>query len=141
MVLEIDLHNLLHFLTLRADAHAQWEIQAYARVMAGMVKRVAPLNFEAWIDYQVRGDRLSGGELAALERLIEVTEDGVQARDGVQLGAGDMTELGLSGREIRELQSKLQPVEVPNFELDLSTMRSADDVAAEMQEAVPTPPE
>jgi thymidylate synthase (FAD) len=44
---KIDLHNLLHFLTLRVDAHAQWEIQEYGRVMAGMLKRVAPLSYEA----------------------------------------------------------------------------------------------
>ena len=38
---KIDLHNLLHFLKLRVDHHAQWEIQEYGRVMAGMLKRVA----------------------------------------------------------------------------------------------------
>ncbi|MDH3298526.1 MAG: FAD-dependent thymidylate synthase, partial [Gemmatimonadota bacterium] len=41
---KIDLHNLLHFLRLRADPHAQWEIQEYGRVMAGMLARVAPLT-------------------------------------------------------------------------------------------------
>jgi thymidylate synthase (FAD) len=50
---KIDLHNLLHFLTLRVDAHAQWEIQEFGRVMAGMLKRVAPLKYEDWIDYDV----------------------------------------------------------------------------------------
>ena len=138
---KIDLHNLLHFLTLRADPHAQWEIQAYARVMAGMVKRVAPLSFEAWVDYQVMGDRLSRGELSALASLVDVTEDGVSARDGARLGADDLGAFGLSGREMRELQAKLKPEDVPDFELDLSTMRNADDVAAEMQKAVPNPPD
>src|SRR4029450_6713162 len=56
---KIDLHNLLHFLTLRVDPRAQWEIQEYGKVMAGMLKRVAPLSYEAWIDYDVRGARLS----------------------------------------------------------------------------------
>src|SRR5262245_22660224 len=42
---KIDLHNLLHFLSLRADKHAQYEILAFARVIGGMVKRVAPLSF------------------------------------------------------------------------------------------------
>ena len=60
---KIDLHNLLHFLTLRVDAHAQWEIQEYGRVMAGMLKRVAPLSYEAWIDYDVCGAHLSRAEL------------------------------------------------------------------------------
>jgi thymidylate synthase (FAD) len=135
---KIDLHNLLHFLTLRADPHAQWEIQEYARVMAGMVKRVAPLSFEAWLDYQVMGDRLSRGEILALSRLVAVDGEGLRARDGEGLSREALADLGLSGREIRELQEKLRPGAVPDYELDLSTMREAETVAAEMYEAVPT---
>ena len=67
---KIDLHNLLHFLTLRVDAHAQWEIQEYGRVMAGMLKRVAPLSYEAWIDYDVCGAHLWRAELEALRTLV-----------------------------------------------------------------------
>src|SRR5262249_18189251 len=66
---KIDLHNLLHFLTLRVDPHAQWEIQAFGQVMAGMLKRVAPLSYEAWIDYDVRGTHLSRMDLEALRAL------------------------------------------------------------------------
>src|SRR5438128_1055050 len=63
---KIDLHNLFHFLSVRVDAHAQLETRAYARVMAGMLKRVAPLSFEAWLDYEYGGAHLSRGELAGL---------------------------------------------------------------------------
>jgi len=134
---KIDLHNLLHFLTLRVDDHAQWEIQEYGRVMAGMVKRVAPLSYEAWVDYQVMGDKLSGGEIAALSRLLSADGDGVSARDGAALTNADLAGLGLSGREIRELKEKLVPREVPDYELDLTTMRDPRDVAADMDKAVP----
>ncbi|MDE2652395.1 MAG: FAD-dependent thymidylate synthase [Gemmatimonadota bacterium] len=134
---KIDLHNLLHFLTLRVDDHAQWEIQEYGRVMAGMVKRVAPLSYEAWIDYQVMGDRLSGGEIEALSRLVTGDGDGIAARAGAGLTNAELGALGLSGREIRELKAKLEPREVPDYELDLATMRAPEDVAAEMLEAVP----
>ncbi len=134
---KIDLHNLLHFLTLRVDDHAQWEIQEYGRVMAGMVKRVAPLSYEAWVDYQVMGDKLSGGEIAALSRLLSADGDGVSVRDGTTLTNADLAGLGLSGREIRELKGKLEPREVPDYELDLATMRDPQDVAAEMDKAVP----
>ncbi len=134
---KIDLHNLLHFLTLRVDDHAQWEIQEYGRVMAGMVKRVAPLSYEAWVDYQVMGDRLSGGEIEALSRLVAVDGDGIAARAGAGLTDAELGALGLSGREIRELKAKLEPREVPEYELDLATMRAPEDVAAEMLEAVP----
>ncbi len=134
---KIDLHNLLHFLTLRVDDHAQWEIQEYGRVMAGMVKRVAPLSYEAWIDYQVMGDKLTGGEIAALSRLVAADDDGVAARPGAKLANAELAGLGLSGREIRELKEKLEPREVPDYELDLTTMRDPEAVAAEMYEAVP----
>ena len=134
---KIDLHNLLHFLTLRVDDHAQWEIQEYGRVMAGMVKRVAPLSYEAWIDYQVMGDKLTGAEIAALSRLVAADGDGVCARDGAALTNAELAGLGLSGREIRELKEKLVPREVPNYDLDLTQMRDPQEVAAEMDRAVP----
>ena len=135
---KINLHNLFHFLTLRADPHAQWEIQEFARVMAGMLKRVAPLSYEAWIDYNVGAHSMSRAEMAALRRLLEADVDGIRPREGVvALDPGGLKELGLSGRELRELVDKLQSADVPDYELDLSTMRRAEDVAAELEEAVP----
>src|SRR5262249_53543699 len=79
---KIDLHNLLHFLSLRVDPHAQYEIRAFAVVMAGMLQRVAPLTFEAWIDYDVAGTTFSRGELAALQRLVRVRDGGLEAAGG-----------------------------------------------------------
>jgi thymidylate synthase (FAD) len=136
---KIDLHNLLHFLSLRADPHAQWEIQAYARVMAGMVKRVAPLSFEAWADYDLAGEVMSRGELEALRHLLEPRgEDGVATRaESERLDGPALAALGLSGREIEEFRQKLRPRAVPDFQLDLAEMRSAESVAAEMEQAVP----
>ena len=135
---KINLHNLFHFLTLRADPHAQWEIQEFARVMAGMLKRVAPLSYEAWIDYNVCAHSMSRAEMAALRRLLEADVDGIRPREGVAaLDPEGLKELGLSGRELRELVDKLQSADVPDYELDLSTMRRAEDVAAELEEAVP----
>src|SRR5947208_2755829 len=69
---KIDLHNLFHFLTVRVDPHTQHEIRVFARVIAGMLKRVAPLSFEAWLDYEFRGAHLSRGELEAMRRLVRV---------------------------------------------------------------------
>ena len=59
---KIDLHNLLHFLSLRVDPRAQWEIQEFARAIAGMVKRVAPLSYEAWVDYDLESRPLTRAE-------------------------------------------------------------------------------
>jgi thymidylate synthase (FAD) len=134
---KINLHNLFHFLRLRADSHAQWEIQEYARVMAGMMKRVAPLSFEAWIDYNVCAHPMSRAELDALRRVLEADESGLRAREGANLDMDTLKELGLSAREAHELIDKLQPREVPDFELDLSRMRTAQEVGEKMLEAVP----
>jgi thymidylate synthase (FAD) len=135
---KIDLHNLLHFLGVRADPHAQYEIRAYARVMAGMLKRVAPLSFEAWVDYEHSGAELSRGELEAIRRLVEARDGAIAARSGARLTSTDLGALGLSKREIEELLAKVAsspPAE--DFELDLSAARPAEDFAREMEAAVP----
>ena len=136
---KIDLHNLFHFLTLRDDPHAQWEIQAFARVMAGMLKRVAPLSYEAWIDYNVCGQVMSRGDILALKELVEAGEDGIRVRQDAE-GVVDrekLQEFGLSVREVRELIAKLEPVKRPDHDLDLADMRKAEDVAEELGAAVP----
>jgi thymidylate synthase (FAD) len=138
---KIDLHNLLHFLRLRVDPHAQYEIRAFARVMAGMLKRVAPLAFEAWVDYDLAGASLSRGELGALRRLVTVTDDGVAARAGARVSGADLERLGLSRREVDELREKLGDDAargcVEDFELDLAAARPAEHFARLMEEAVP----
>ncbi|RMH19544.1 MAG: FAD-dependent thymidylate synthase [Gemmatimonadetes bacterium] len=135
---KIDLHNLFHFLSLRADPHAQWEIQAFARVMAGMVKRVAPLSFEAWLDYEFAGVHLSRGEVEALARLVRTGDESLTPAEGAEtLDAEALKACGLSGREIAELEAKLTPRPVPDFDLDLSAMRTAEEVGREMAAAVP----
>ena len=48
---KIDLHNLFHFLKLRTDPHAQWEIQQYAVAIESIVKEKFPIAYNAWVDY------------------------------------------------------------------------------------------
>ena len=137
---KIDLHNLFHFLTLRDDAHAQWEIQAFARVMAGMLKRVAPLSYEAWIDYNVCGQALSRSDILILSQFVNGGDHGIKARDTEQtFSKKALQEFGLSTREAEELITKLEPTEKPSHDLDLSLMRTAEDIAKDLGEAVPRP--
>jgi thymidylate synthase (FAD) len=63
---KIDLHNLLHFLRLRLDPHAQWEIRQYAEVMAQVVRAGFPAVWEAFEDFKLNALTLSGPEVAAL---------------------------------------------------------------------------
>ena len=135
---KIDLHNLLHFLSLRVDPRAQWEIQQFAGVIAAMVKRVAPLSYEAWIDYDLVAEPVTRVEREVLSRLVRGSDDGLGVRDGAGVSTEEMKEMGLSPREIRELVEKVSAPDHPDFELDLSTMRSADQMAEAMYEAVPS---
>jgi len=133
---KIDLHNLLHFLTLRVDAHAQWEIQEFGRVMAGMLKRVAPLSYEAWIDYDVRGAHVSRAELDALRALVKVEGEDLAASGRLDKAA--LAEHGLANREIEELLGKLRPpAAVPDFQLDVSKALPPEHFAERFAAAVP----
>jgi len=134
---KIDLHNLLHFLSLRVDPRAQWEIQQFARVIAGIVKRVAPLSYEAWVDYDLQAEPVTRVEREMLSRLVAGDDDAIVSREGARVSADEMKAAGLSPREIRELIEKLRAPERPDFELDLSKMESADAMSAKMYEAVP----
>jgi thymidylate synthase (FAD) len=91
---KIDLHNLLHFLSLRADDHAQFEIRAYADVMLDTLKRWVPITFEAFMDYRMGGVNLSAQGLEVVRRLI--------AGEAVE-----RADVGLSAREWRELMASL----------------------------------
>jgi len=65
-----DLHNLLHFIGLRSDGHAQYEIRVFSDAMATYVKQVAPFAWEAYQDYVVNGMRFSKIEQSILERKL-----------------------------------------------------------------------
>ncbi len=63
-----DLHNLLHFIGLRSDSHAQYEIRVFSDAMAESVKKVTPFAWEAYQDYVVHGMRFSRIEQSLLEK-------------------------------------------------------------------------
>jgi thymidylate synthase ThyX len=113
---KIDLHNLLHFLFLRLDEHAQWEIRQYAEVMAKMVEAVCPAAWEAFCDYRKEAVRLSLPEQEVLrglaEQFLRVLDE--QFHSGVSPSLPDATEgdktrlnTRLNQREVGELRRKL----------------------------------
>ncbi len=69
-VWKINLHNLLHFLKLRTDPHAQREIVAYADVIAELVNYHFPITFRAWVDYSQEAYNCSRMEVALIKRLL-----------------------------------------------------------------------
>ncbi|MGH2449914.1 MAG: FAD-dependent thymidylate synthase [Candidatus Limnocylindria bacterium] len=85
-----DLHNLLHFLMLRADPHAQYEIRAYADALLDVVKQWTPLTHAAFVDYRLGAFELSAKALAVVRRLLE----GEQVeRDSSGMSPGEWREL------------------------------------------------
>jgi thymidylate synthase (FAD) len=66
-----DLHNLFHFLRLRADSHAQYEIRVYAEAIAACVKDWVPLAFGAFEDYRMGGATLSAKAISVLKRQLK----------------------------------------------------------------------
>jgi thymidylate synthase (FAD) len=89
-----DLHNLFHFLRLRADAHAQYEIRVYAEAMLETVKAWVPLSYAAFKDYRLGAVTFSANMLAVLRRML----------------AGEVVEQpasGLSKREWAEMMAAL----------------------------------
>jgi thymidylate synthase (FAD) len=91
---KIDLHNLFHFLNVRADAHAQYEIRVYAEMMLDLVAKWVPLAHSAFMDYRVGGAEISAKGLAVLRRMLA----------GETVGE---TDSNMSAREWRELMEML----------------------------------
>ena len=91
---KIDLHNLLHFVNLRADSHAQWEIQEYARIMLNILQLWVPLVTKAFINYRTGGAHLSEEGVSVVRMLLA----------GEQI---DPENLKMSPREWRELKNLL----------------------------------
>ena len=93
---KIDLHNLLHFLSLRMHPHAQYEIRVYGEAIASFVEAWVPAAWEAFVDYRLHGAFLSRASVDVVRRMI----------------AGEQVEQkgsGMSPREWRELMTVLKP--------------------------------
>ncbi|MFL1780675.1 FAD-dependent thymidylate synthase [Candidatus Hepatincolaceae symbiont of Richtersius coronifer] len=71
---KINLHNLLHFLKLRADYHAQYEIREYAIKILEVVKLWVPVTYQAFLDYSLNAKLFSQQEVALIKHLIEGKE-------------------------------------------------------------------
>ncbi|MFI4983960.1 MAG: FAD-dependent thymidylate synthase [Rickettsiales bacterium] len=92
---KIDLNNLLHFLMLRADAHAQYEIRVYADAILKMVEKWVPFTYEAFMDYRMNAVNLSAQMAATVKKMVK-GEEVSQATSG------------MSQREWDEMMTKLK---------------------------------
>jgi thymidylate synthase (FAD) len=104
---QMNLHNLLHFLRLRMDPHAQKEIRDFANQVALCVKAVAPLAWEAFEEYKLQGKSFSNTELELIKGLISGQPVPADAFDG-------------SKSLMREFEEKLG-MNVPRQEIHVHT--------------------
>jgi thymidylate synthase (FAD) len=111
-----NLHNLLHFLGLRMDVHAQEEIRSYATVIGEQIVAVwCPFAWEAFVDYELASTRLSRLERDVI-RLLSAGDREAAVAELERAGLLQKTESGLSrSRERTELEDKLRGlhIEVP----------------------------
>ncbi len=97
---KIDLHNLFHFLKLRIDDHAQYEIRVYAKTMGEIVKKVVPYAWEAFEDYIFNSITFSTTELKVLKKYLPK-----------EINDTELSGLDLSSYEKMELADKLKKIE------------------------------
>ncbi|MBN2009795.1 FAD-dependent thymidylate synthase [candidate division KSB1 bacterium] len=98
---KIDLSNLLHFLRLRMDNHAQYEIRVFAEAIAKIVQAVVPVTWEAFSDYSLNARQFSSQEMAVLTNLLKTLPE---TPDWKQLAI----DAGLSSFEADEFAEKIE---------------------------------
>ena len=96
-----DLLNLMNFIRLRADTHAQYEIRAYADVMLNTLKKWVPTTYEAFLDYRIGGIELSSKGKTVIQKIInneevELENSGLSKREWNELMDG----MNLNDRKI-----------------------------------------
>lgn len=109
-----DLHNLFHMLRLRLDEHAQYEIRVLAGVIAGIVKELYPLSWEAFEDYKLNSVNFTQKEITLLNEMIHTNDMDDHELEGMD------DWLSLSKREQGEFKAKLQPKQYKSYDLDLT---------------------
>ncbi len=97
---KIDLHNLFHFLRLRLDWHAQYEIQIYAQAIAELIKPIVPIAYEAFEDYVINSITFSNNELKILKSILKTNEINEEIAKN----------FGIKGLEFKEFLKKLNEI-------------------------------
>ncbi|MBE6344720.1 MAG: FAD-dependent thymidylate synthase [Spirochaetaceae bacterium] len=77
---QCDLHNLMHFLKLRMDGHAQKEIRDYAKVLFDLASKVAPMAMQSFENHILKGVSFSGEELEAIRQLLEGKDNPLEGK-------------------------------------------------------------
>lgn len=93
----VSLHNLMHFMKLRSDSHAQWEIRVYSNIMRKILTEMFPISMEAFEEYQMGAVQLSKTEKSAIRDYIDMN-------GGMSTILQNLRGSNVSEREIVEFQ-------------------------------------
>jgi thymidylate synthase (FAD) len=138
---KIDGHNLMHFLGLRCDPHAQWEIRVFANIIAGILERGWPNLFEAWADYNFKSRTFSRQEMQVLCQLLEKSDAGLFAKESpivkYQVLSEQMVGLGMSKREVDEFLAAFDASKYDKAHFELPEPKPFEYFMQDAQAAVP----
>lgn len=106
MYWKMDLHNLFHFIRLRSDSHAQYEIRVYSDAILDLIQPIVPMSVKAFMDYDMQGAKLSRMELETLQLVVDYY---LNTKENGKTNLEDqLKESGASAREIKEFLTKLK---------------------------------
>jgi thymidylate synthase (FAD) len=122
---KVDLKNLMHFMSLRCDSHAQLEIRVYADKITGMVKELFPITFQAWYDYHFQAVNFTRLDRLMLEFLLsrnlldeyEFSGSTTAKTDAYGLVEKQRELSGMSKRELTEFWDKISVPTEQDFSL------------------------
>jgi thymidylate synthase (FAD) len=122
---KIDLHNLLHYLKLRCDSHAQYEIRQFAHCMASIVKEICPVAFEAWYDYSFTASNFTRIDKILLHALNFIKNKQIHEPEWDRdfdyksyiKGLADSMSPKVGKRELEEFWAKLDVPEPTDFDI------------------------
>lgn len=116
---KVDLKNLLDFTRLRSDPHAQYEIRVYSEIIGGMLQKMYPHTFAAFLDYQFLATSFTESQLELFKHISQ--EDYTERQIDHLLETS-----GMSKGEIAEFKKKLQKKARPEFKLDISLAKTPE---------------
>ena len=129
MYAKVDLKNLLHFMSLRSDSHAQLEIREYSNIICGIVQQLFPITFEAWYDYSFAASTLSRLDKQMINHIMFYTQEYfigsrnilsiLQLKEIYEENKDIFHEtIGMSKRELEEFWNKFDIPEIQSFSLE-----------------------
>lgn len=133
---KINGHNLMHFLSLRCDPHAQWEIRIFANTIAGILERGWPALFSAWADYNFKAHTFSRQEMLVLCLLLGNSQNRLSP-NRTEVTTEDMVNLGMTKREVDELLGAFDTSKYDKPHFALPEPKSFEFFLQDAQAAVP----